>query len=94
MLVDLTHEDAKEKDVKEDPRDLKRQPKDAKKEHEEVMGKSGQRPQRYWMKDMMLFISDRQSIYLYIYISEISIDMNRECARFARSMNVIYSNDF
>ncbi len=25
-------------------------------------------------------------IYIYIYISEISIDMNRECARFARSI--------
>ncbi len=24
--------------------------------------------------------------YIYIYISEISIDMNRECARFARSI--------
>ncbi len=36
MLVDLTQEDAKEKDVKKDPRDMKRQPKDVKKEHKEV----------------------------------------------------------
>ncbi len=25
--------------------------------------------------------------HIYLYISEISIDMNRECARFARSIN-------